>query len=94
MTNFSPRWNISLRTKYEIVREESQENQNGAENTNCENRGIDSLVLSQFGLLAALNIQLFEMVTVYEMMELKRNLSLAAYLWGRKTSFKKKRRYL
>ena len=46
MTNFSPGWNISLDTKYEIVREESQENQNGAENTNRENRGIDSLVLS------------------------------------------------
>ena len=91
MTNFSPGWNISLGTKYE---EESQENQNGAENTNRENRGIDSLVLSQFGLLAALNVQLFEMVTVYEMMELKRNLSVAAYLWGRKTYFQKTRTYL
>ena len=95
MTNFSPGWNISLGTKYEIAREASQENQNGAESTNRENRGIDSLVLSQFGLLAALNIQLFEMVTVYKIMELlKRNLSLAVYLSGRKTYFQRKRRYL
>ena len=27
MTNFSPGWNISLGTKYEIAREESRENQ-------------------------------------------------------------------
>ena len=41
---------------------------------------IGALLLSQFGLLAALNFQLFGMVTAYKMMELKRNLSLAAYL--------------
>ena len=41
---------------------------------------IGALLLSQFGLLAALNFQLFGMVTTYKMMELKRNLSLAAYL--------------
>ena len=49
MTNFSPGWNISLGTKYEIAREESQENQNAAENTNCESRRIDSLVVWSFG---------------------------------------------
>ena len=45
---------------------------------------IGALLLSQFGLLAALNFQLFGMVTAYKMMELKRNLSLAAYLSARK----------
>ena len=35
---------------------------------------IGALLLSQFGLLAALNFQLFWMVTVYEMMELERQL--------------------
>ena len=35
---------------------------------------IEALILWQFGLLAALDIPLFEMVTVYKMMELKRNL--------------------
>ena len=38
---------------------------------------IGALILSQFGLLAALNFQLFGMVAAYEMMELTRNLSLA-----------------
>ena len=38
---------------------------------------IGTLLLSQFGLLAGINFQLFEMVTAYKMMELKRNLSLA-----------------
>ena len=52
---------------------------------------IGSLILSQFGLLAALNIQLFGMVTAYKMMELKRNLSLAAYLSARKTYLQIKR---
>jgi len=46
--------------------------------------------LSQFGLLAALNFQLFGMVTAYKTMELKRNLSLAAYLSARKTYLQKK----
>jgi len=45
------------------VCEKSQENQNGAENTNRENRRIQ--LLSQFGLLLALNFQLFGMVTAY-----------------------------
>ena len=55
---------------------------------------IGALILSQFGLLAALNVQLFEMVTAYKMMELRRNLSLAAYLSARKTYLQRKRRYL
>ena len=36
---------------------------------------IGALLLSQFGLLAALNFQLFWVVTAYKMIELKRNLS-------------------
>ena len=44
---------------------------------------IGALLLSQFGLLAVLNFQLFGMVTAYKMMELKRNLS--AYLSARNT---------
>ena len=36
---------------------------------------IGTLLLSQFGLLAALNFQLFWVVTAYKMSELKRNLS-------------------
>ena len=52
------------------------------------------LLLSQFGLLVALNFQLFGMVTAYKMMELKRKLSLAAYLSARKTYLQRKRRYL
>ena len=55
---------------------------------------IGALLLSQFGLLAALNFQLFGMATVYKMMELKQNLSLAAYLSARKTYLQRKRRYL
>ena len=55
---------------------------------------IGALLLSQFGLLAALNFQLFGMVTAYKMMELKRNLSLAAYLSARETYLLRKRRYL
>ena len=55
---------------------------------------IGALILSQFGLLAALNLQFFEMVTAYKMMELKRNLSLAAYLSARKTYLQRKSRYL
>ena len=46
---------------------------------------IGALILSQFGLLAALNSQLFGMVTAYKMMELKRSLSLAVYLSARNT---------
>ena len=48
MTNLSPGRNISLGTKYEIAREESQENQNGTENTNRENRRIASLAVWPF----------------------------------------------
>ena len=55
---------------------------------------IGALLLSQFGLLAALNFQLFWMVTAYKMMLLKRRLSLAAYLSARKTYLQRKRRYL
>ena len=54
---------------------------------------IGALLLSQFGLLAALNFQLFGMVTAYKIMELKRNLSLAAYLSAIKTYLQRKRRY-
>ena len=52
---------------------------------------LSALLLSQFGLLAALNFQLFWMVTAYKMMELKRNLSLAAYLSAGKTYLQRKR---
>ena len=55
---------------------------------------IGASLLSQFGLLAALNFQLFEMVTAYKMMELKRNLSLAAYLSAREIYLQGKRRNL
>ena len=61
-----------------ITHEESQGNQNGAKNTNRENEG--ALLFLQFGLLVTLNSQLFGIVTAYNMMELKRNLSLATYL--------------
>ena len=49
MTILIPGRNISLGTKYEIAREESQENQNGTENTNRENRRIASLAVWSFG---------------------------------------------
>jgi len=55
---------------------------------------IGALLLSQFGLLVALNFQLFGMITACQMMELKRNLSLAAYISSRKTYFQRKRRNL
>ena len=55
---------------------------------------IDALLLSQFGLLtrllAVLSFHLFEMVTAYKMMELKRNQSVAAYLSARNDAFAKK----
>ena len=44
---------------------------------------IGALLFSQFGLLTALNFQLFGMVIAYKMMELRRNLSWAAYLSAR-----------
>ena len=50
-----------------------------------------SLLLSKFGLLAALNFQISGMVTAYKIMELKRNLSLAAYLSARKTYLHRKK---
>ena len=49
------------------------------------------MLLSQFGLLTALNLQLCGIVTAYKMMELKRNLSLAAYLSAGKTYLQTKR---
>ena len=52
---------------------------------------IGALLPSQFGLLAALSFQLFWMVTAYKMMELKRNLSLGAYLSAGKTYLQRKR---
>ena len=55
---------------------------------------IGALLLSQFGLLAALNFQLFDMITAYKMMEMKRNLSLAAYISARKRYMQRKRRNL
>ena len=51
---------------------------------------IGAFLLSQFGLLAALNFQLFGMVTAYKTMELKRNLSMAAYLSARTYAFANK----
>ena len=55
---------------------------------------IGALLLSQFGLLVALNFQLFGMITAYKMIELKRKLSLAAYISSRKTYLQRKRRNL
>ena len=71
--------------------EESQENQNGTENTNRENRRIASLAVRPFG---GAQFSAYGMVTAYKMMELKRNLSLAAYLSARETYLQRKRRYL
>ena len=85
MTNFSPGWDISLGAKYEIAREMAPRTRIAK---------IGALLLSQFGLLTALNFQLFGMITACKMMELKRNLSLAAYLSARKTYLQKKKIYL
>ena len=63
---------------------------NDAENTNREIRRTASL--AEFGHLAALNFQLFGMVTAYEATELKRNLSLAANLSARKKYLQRKSR--
>ena len=54
---------------------------------------LGALLLSQFGLLATLNFQRFWMVAAYKMMELKRKLSLTAYLSARKTYLQRKIRY-
>ena len=84
MTNFSPGRDISLGTKYEIAHEM-------APRTRITKVG--ALLLSQFGLSTALNFQLFGMITAFKVMELKRNISLAAYLSARK-SICKKRKYI
>ena len=55
---------------------------------------LGALLLSQFGLLTELKFQLFGTLTAYKMMEIKRNLSLAAYPSARKTYLQRKRRYL
>ena len=55
---------------------------------------IGALIFSQFGPFVALNFQLFGIVTACKMIELKRNLSLAAYLSARKTYLQRKKRYL
>ena len=60
---------------------------NGAENTNRENRRIASLAVWLFG---GAQFSAFGKVTAYKMMELKRNLSLAAYLSARKTYLQRK----
>ena len=73
MTNFSPGWNI--------MRAKSPRRM--APRTWIVKK-IGALRLSQFGLLAVLDFQLFGMVTAYKMMELKRNLSLARHLSARK----------
>ena len=73
------------------MHEESQENENDAENTNRENRRIASTAVWSFG---GAQFQLFWKVTAYEMMELKRNLSLAAHLSARKTYLQRQMRHL
>ena len=66
---------IGLGAKYEIAREESPENQNGAENTTRENRRIASLAVTSIG---GAQFSTFWAVTANKMMELKRDLTLAA----------------
>ena len=66
---------IGLGAKYEIAREESPENQNGAENTTRENRRIASLAATSIG---GAQFSTFWAVTANKMMELKRDLTLAA----------------
>ena len=63
---------------------------NGAENTNRELRRIASLAVWSFG---GAQFSTFWTVTTYKMMELKRDLSLAAYLSARKTYLERQRRY-
>ena len=77
-------------TKYEIAYEESRKNQNCAENTNCENRHTAFLAVWSFG---SAQFSTFWTVAAYKMMELKRDLSLAAYLSARKMYLERKRRY-
>ena len=72
------------------AREESQENQTGTENTNRENRRIASLAVWPFG--GAQFSAFWDGNSLqYKMMELKQNLSLAAYLSARKTYSKKEK---
>ena len=98
MRNFSLGWNISLGQEASAsapnmkLRKKSLRRIKMAPRTRIVK--IGALILSQFGLLSALNFQLFGMVTAYKMMELKRNLSLAAYVSARKTYLQRKRRYL
>ena len=75
-----------------MAREESQKNQNGAENTNRENRCIASLAVWYFG--GAQSSTFWDGNSLQDRMEPKRNLSLAAYLSARKTYLLKKKRYL
>ena len=84
MTNFSQGWNINLATKYEIAREESQENRNGAENTNRENRRIDFLAVWPFRGAQ------FPAFWDSNSLQDDRNLSLAAYLSAGKTYLQRK----
>ena len=78
ITNFSPGWNISLGTKYEVS------GQSKWHRARTRIVKIGALLLAQF----------FGMVTANKMTELKRNLSLAASLSARKTYLQRKRRHL
>ena len=53
---------------------------------------IGALLRAQFGLLAALNFQLFGTITAYKMIEINRNLSLVAYISARKKYLQRKKR--
>ena len=89
MKNFSPGLTIGLSTKMKL-REKSLKRIKMAPRTRIVK--ISALLLSQFGLLSALNFQLFG-IAAYKMMELNRNLSLAVHLSARKTYLQRKRRY-
>ena len=94
MRNFSPGWNISPGTKYEIAREGSQENQNGTKNTNCENRGIASLAVWPFG--SAQFSAFWDGNSLQDEWNWSETCVLAADLSARKTDMylQRKRRYL
>ena len=110
MVNFSPGWNFNPPNRAEILLRLHDGLQRGlkllASAPNMKSLGrikmaprtrivkIGALLYLQFGHFAALNFQLFWMVTAYKMMELKQNLSLATYLSARKTYLQRKRRYL
>ena len=55
---------------------------------------IGALLLTQFGLLAALNFQLFGLITAYKMIAIKGNLSLAAYISDRERYLQRKKQNL